>query len=250
MKKMNIYLLICILILSLVSCRKSDGKPTSTAIGSSDVDLNAKEDIVRKKEALLGNVVSDALKLYYENKGEVFDFALTIGGSIRYDAQLRPDGIYPKGTITVEMIDEMLPFGNSSAIVTVTGTQLKEMLERSVAQYPLAKGPFLQCSKEIKYKIDTLQSPQVINIDETQIVSPGSRIDSIYINGISYQASAEYRVLVSDYIAKGNDGYVTLKNLPSSSKKMFSDNQANAVKDYFLIESPIKPVFEGRIYFK
>lgn len=247
---MNVCFLLCILILSLISCRKSDGKPTSTAIGSSDVDLTAKEAIIRKKEALLGNVISDALKLYYENKGEVIDFVLMNGGAIRYDAQLRPDGVYPKGTITVEMIEEMLPFGNTSAIVTVTGTQLKEMLERSVAQYPLAKGPFFQCSKEIKYKIDTLQSPQVINIEETQIVSSGNRIDSIYVNGIPYQATTEYKVLVSDYIAQGNDGYVTLRNIPDASKKYFSDNQTNAVKDYFLIHSPIKPVFEGRIYFK
>jgi 5'-nucleotidase / UDP-sugar diphosphatase len=240
---------ICCIFL-LLACRKSDGKPTSTEIGTLAVDLTALQDVVRKKEALIGNLICDALKIYYENLGEEIDFVLINGGNIRFNAQLRPDGIYKSGTFTSEMVDEMLPFENSSYIVQITGTQLKEILERSVAQLPLAKGPFLQCSKEISYKIDTLANPQILNIEETQIENTGNRIDSIFINGESFNPNSVYKVLFSDYIGDGNDGFVTLKNLSSSFKKKFTDNQTNAVKDYVIINSIIEPKFENRIRFK
>lgn len=249
MKKLLYILLICVFNFALNSCRKSDGKPTSTEIGSTDYDLDASDNTIRKKEALLGNLISDAIKLYYINKGETIDFCLINGGNIRFDMQLRPNGIYPKGIITSEMVDEMLPFGNSSVIVELTGNELKEILERSVAQYPLAKGPFLQCSKEISYFVDTLKQSQVINLNETQIITPGSRIDSIHINGQAFSSSAVYLVLFSEYIAAGNDGFVTLKNIPTQKKKYFSDNQTSAVKDFFQLNSPVKPQIEGRIKF-
>ncbi len=250
MNKFVLLMLLFIVSGLIFSCRKSDGKPTSTEIGTSSIDLNAKETYIRKSEAEIGNFICDALKIYYENKGEQVDFVLINGGNIRYNSQLRPDGIYPKGMITSEMVDEMLPFENTSYIVQITGQQLKEILERSVAQYPLAKGPFLQCSKEIKYKIDTLQTPQILNIEETVIESPGHRIDSIYVNGTSYVPNKVYYVLFSDYIAEGNDGFVTLKNMAIIYKKKFSDNQTNAVKDYIIINGIIEPKKEGRIFFK
>ncbi|MES2589755.1 MAG: 5'-nucleotidase [Bacteroidota bacterium] len=241
---------ISFIFLSILSCRKSDGKPSSTEIGSSVVDLDANTNLIRKKEALIGNFVCDALKIYFEEKGEVIDFVLVNGGNIRFNTQERPNGIYPKGILTSEMMDEMLPFENASYLVQVTGNQLKEILERSLAQYPLAKGPFMQCSKELSFKIDTLNAPQILNIDETSIQSHGSRIDSIFVNGISVLPNAVYNVLLPDYIAEGNDGYVTLRNISPSLKKYLSDYQASALKDYVLVNSPIEPKIEGRIVFK
>lgn len=238
------------LLIIVFSCRKSDGKPTSTEIGSSAIDLNANENVIRKKEAVIGNLVCDALMTYFTQIGEEIDFVLINGGNIRYNSQNRPDGIYKKGMITSEMIDEMLPFANSSYIVQLTGSQLKQILERSVAQYPLAKGPFLQCSKEIRYKVDTNAVSQVINIEETQILTAGNRVDSIYINNETFLPNALYRVLFSDYVAEGNDGFVALKNINKSLKKFLSDNQTNAVKDYIIVNSPIEPKLENRIYFK
>ena len=242
-------MILLLLVLELASCRKSDGKPSSTEIGTSEVDLDASENLIRKKETLLGNLISDALKEYFDNKNEIFDFVLTNGGNIRFDSQLRPNGIYPKGILTSEMVDEMLPFGNSSVIVELTGAELKEILERSVAQYPLAKGPFLHPSKELFYQIDTTKQSQIINIDETVIITPGDRIDSILINGVCYSPTGIYNVLFSEYIGDGNDGYVTLKNLSSNKKKYFTEFQTNALKDYIILNSPISPKLEGRIKF-
>lgn len=246
---MKKYLVILFLLLLAVACRKSDGKPTETVIGSSTVDLDANQEVIRRKEALIGNFIADAILEYYLNKGQVADVAMINGGNIRFNTAFRPDGIYPAGNLTAEMMDEMLPFGNFSYIVTLKGSELKQILERSVAQYPLAKGPFMQISNGMVVYVDTLKQSQVININEDQIVSDGLRIDSIYFNDKKVIDTDILKVIFPDYIANGNDGYVTLKNLDPSKKILFEDNQTNAIKDYVILNSPIKPVLEGRIVF-
>src|SRR5688572_27156771 len=127
-----------ILALNLGGCRKNEPKPEATVIGIVEVDLDANKNLIRKKEALIGNFVTDGLSSIMRQKDYVFDFCLINSGAIRYDEENRPSAIYPAGSITNENILEMFPFGDVPVIVSMTGTQLKEVLERGVAQLPLA----------------------------------------------------------------------------------------------------------------
>lgn len=232
------------------SCQRKKRSPEPDIIGTLVVDLDAKEFVVRKREALIGNMIADAIKMDYENKGKAVDFTLVNGGSIRFSTSKRPDGIYIAGNFTTEMVNEMLPFGNTNVIVKITGKQLKEVFERSAARYPLAKGNFMQLSKEVKVLIDTTQAAQVLNIDETAIVSHGSRIVSIKINNVEYDNLALYSVGVSDFTAEGNDGYTTLRKLSGSLKEYTGEDMANVLKEYVIINSVIEPKLEGRILFQ
>jgi 2',3'-cyclic-nucleotide 2'-phosphodiesterase (5'-nucleotidase family) len=171
-------------------------------------------------------------------------------GSIRYSASKRANGIYPAGIITSEMVDEMLPFGDATVLVKLTGKEVKSVFERAAAQYPLAKGPFLQVSKEIQVTIDTNQSPQIINIDGSMIISPGNRISSIKIQEVMIDSSAVYTVAFPDFIAEGNDGYVTLRNIPAVLKDNLFENQSNAIKEYIILNTPVTPVIENRLKFQ
>lgn len=250
MKAKKIIFIFMISTALLESCRKDEQPPSATPLGTITVDLNANNYAVRKKEALIGNLICDAVKKDIENKGKTVDFVFVNAGSIRFSAANRPSGIYKAGVFTSEMIDEMMPFGDATVIVKLTGAQLKEVLERSVSQYPLAKGLFLQMSKEINISIDTLQPAQIINIDGTAIVSPGSRIQSIKIKSVNYDPAAMYAAAFPDFIAEGNDGYVTLKNIAASMKDNLVENQSNGVKEYIIVNTPVTPVIEGRILFQ
>lgn len=250
MKIFYIVVLSLIILLGFDSCKRKRYVPEPDVIGKLKVDLDANEFYIRKREALIGNFVADALKADYENKGKVVDFVLVNAGSIRFSSSKRPSGIYVAGDFSSQMADEMLPFGNSTAIVKISGKQLKEVMERSVAQYPQAKGPFMQLSKEIKIVIDTNQTAQVLNISNTAIVTHGSRIISIKINNVDYNEQAYYKVGVSDFIAEGNDGYVTFKNLSSSLKEFIGEDQANALKEYVITQETVEPFIEGRIVFQ
>lgn len=250
MKKNHIVFVLIVLLVVLNSCNKKRHVPEPSIIGVLAVDLNANEAVIRKKEALIGNLITDALKSDFDNHGKSVDFVLANAGSMRFSTSKRPSGIYPAGNFSIEMAHEMLPFGNVLATVKITGKQLKEVLERSVAQYPLAKGPFLQMSKEIKIVIDSTKTAQVINVENTAIITHGNRIVSIKINNVEYNDQAFYKVGVSDFMADGNDGFVTFKNLSQSLKETVGEDQANSLKEYVITKTPIHPKLEGRIVFQ
>lgn len=234
----------------LFSCRKNEEPPAPTVIGELTVAFDANDELIRKKEALIGNFITDGLSETIRLKGHELDFCLINAGAIRFDPQSRPSGIYPAGPITNNDIIEMLPFGDVAVIVTMTGTQLKEVLERSVAQYPLAKGPFLQLSKEIRITIDTLAAEQQLNAEETAIVSPGERITSIQINGSPYVPASIYKVLVISFMSDGNDGFVTFNSIPATQKIVFPDYLYSYITEYVIINTPITSVLDGRIQFQ
>lgn len=253
MKTKNSVSVCFILLTSLMmifSCRKDENVPTKTALGTITVDLNAIENVVRKKESLIGNMICDAIKVNIESKGKSVDFVMVNSGSIRYSKTKRPTGIYPSGIFTAEMVDEMMPFGDATVLVKISGKELRSVLERAVAQYPLTKGPFMQLSKEITISIDTNQSPQIINIDETAIINPGNRIQSVKIHTVNLDSTTVYTVAFPSFIAEGNDGFVTLKNISSSLKENLQENQSNAIKEYIILNSPVTPVLENRIVFQ
>lgn len=250
MKIKHIVILLLAILAGVASCQRKRRVPEPNVIGTILVDLNANEAVIRKKEALIGNMIADALKMDYDNHGKPVDFVIVNAGSIRFSTSKRPTGIYQAGSFSAEMADEMLPFANITAVVKITGKQLKEVMERSVAQYPLAKGPFMQLSKEIKVIVDTTKTAQVLNINNTAIVTQGDRIVSIKINDVEYNNQTVYKVGVSDFIADGNDGYVTFKNVSSSLKELVGEDQANALKEYVITKSPIEPKLEDRIVFQ
>lgn len=250
MRKHYIVVLILISLISFNSCQRKNRSPEPKVLGTLVVDLDANKIVVRKKEALIGNMILDAFKNDIENRNKAIDFFIFNGGDIRFSSTKRPNGIYPAGDFTAEMVDEMLPFGNTNVIVKVTGIQLKEIFERSVAQYPLDQGPFLQVSKEMQIVIDTTKSPQVLDINNTTIVSQGNRIVSIKLNNIPIDSLKEYNVGTSNYIAEGNDGYITFKTIPIELKEYIGEDQANALKEYVLTKSPVFPKLEGRIVFQ
>jgi 5'-nucleotidase / UDP-sugar diphosphatase len=239
------------IVMLIESCCKDDQiKPI--ALGEIKVDLNASKSLVRKNESLIGNLIADAMKADAESKEKRVDFAIMNGGGIRFNAETRPTGIYPAGLFTSGMIDEMLPFGNSNVIVQVTGKELKSIFERSVAALPLPQGPFLQVSKEIKILIDTTMEPQIIDelVEPNVIINDGERIRSIKINNIEYDPTNVYSLIVSDFIADGNDGYIMFKNIGQDKKEYLGEDQSGAVKEYIILNTPLIPLIEERITYE
>ena len=151
MKAKHIFLFLTLMLTAFyfVGCKKRTRTPEATTLGTITVDLNANNRVVRKKEALIGNLICDAIYKSLLSKGKTIDGAFVNGGNIRFNSEIRPNGIYPAGQFTDQMVTEMMPFGNEIMIVKVNGRQLKEIFERSLANYPVAKGPFLQISKGI-----------------------------------------------------------------------------------------------------
>ena len=96
------------------------------------------------------------------------------------------------------------PFGNSLVTLTLTGAQLKDVLEQ---QFSGCLGQtvtrILQPSATFGYQV--LADP-----DGSLTVNPadcGQRIYNMKINGAAVQPSSSYRVTINNFLSTGGDGF-------------------------------------------
>jgi 5'-nucleotidase len=105
----------------------------------------------------------------------------------------------PDGSVTYGQIFAMQPFGNNIVVKTLTGTQLKAMLEQ---QFKVDNGvpkikSLLVPSKGFRFTYD-LSKPE------------GQRIVSMTLKGRPVDPAKSYRVSVNNFLASGGDGFSVL----------------------------------------
>lgn len=177
----------------------------------SDVELNGdKAPGNRTEETNLGDLITDAMlwSLTEQNPGSITEvdpdniISLTNGGGIR--AWIHQGGISKKDINTV------LPFGNTVAVVYVTGAELLEALEASTFSTPGAVGAFPQVAG-IDFTIFTDKAYDA-NTDKypgSTYYGPHSiqRVVINSINGKPFDLNAKYAVITNNFVAAGGDTY-------------------------------------------
>ena len=106
----------------------------------------------------------------------------------------------PDGSITYGQAFAMMPFTNHVVVKTLTGAQLKALLEQQfqASSYPAGATP-------------SLLVPSVGFGFEYDLARPaGSRIVAIRLNGRAISPTARYRVAVNNYLANGGDSFSVL----------------------------------------
>jgi 2',3'-cyclic-nucleotide 2'-phosphodiesterase (5'-nucleotidase family) len=124
----------------------------------------------------LGNLIADALR----DAGQG-DVALINNGGIRTDLHA--------GTVTYGDLFELQPFANVLYRITVGGAALRAYLERLVAR----------------------QEPRVhvsgLTMDYDSTAAPGHRLGRVIMaNGARLDTTAQYRVILNDFMALGGEG--------------------------------------------
>ena len=161
-------------------------KELDVELGTTAVDLDSRSASVRSQETAIGNLIADAIRV---SVGA--DAAITNGGGIRGNKQ------YPAGAkISRRDILTELPFGNATALVEITGKDIKDALENGVSQIDIRGGRFPQISG------------MVIRVDAKAAV--GSRVTAIEIGGKPLDIAARYKVATNDFMLGGGDGYTPL----------------------------------------
>ena len=199
----------------------------------SAVDLDGSNKIARYHETNLGDLIADAM-LWHIKEGGMDAItvpadrvvALTNGGGIREDIKT--------GDVTKKAVNTVLPFGNTVAVVYVTGAELLEALEASTRSFPM--GGFPQVAG-IKYTIDDAkQFDQGEQYPDSTYYAPKSiqRVTIDSINGRDFDAKATYAVITNDFLASGGDTYYAFKN--ASSQFDTSIPMDEAVMDYIKTE--------------
>lgn len=128
------------------------------------------------RESNVGNLVTDIMR----EAGNA-DIAMLSSGSIRVDLN--------QGPVTMENVMDLFPFTDTLDVVSLTGTQVKELLEYS---YTLPYG---------------LAQFSGINTTYDSTKPEGKRLLSLSINGKPVKDNQQYKVATYSFAATGGDGY-------------------------------------------
>nr|WP_230684734.1 5'-nucleotidase C-terminal domain-containing protein [Cellulomonas sp. JZ18] len=165
-------------------------------VGPGPLPSTGRDD--RSRESTLGNLVADALldTLDAPERGGA-QIGVVNPGGLRNELFQAPDG-----TITYAEANAVLPFVNNLWTTTLTGAQVRTMLEQqwqTDEDGNVPSRPYLQLglSDNVSYTYDASR-PQ------------GERITSVTVDGAPLDPDAEYRIGTFSFLAQGGDNFRVL----------------------------------------
>ena len=167
-------------------------------------------------ESLMGNMVADAILDAFP----AFDFAVTNSGGLRQDIDTGP--------ITVGELIAAFPFPNTITQLEMTGRDLRQIFEHGAG---LTNG-ILQVSRGVE-----------VVYDESRPI--GQRIVKCHIKGLPLDDQRTYRVLTSNFLADGGDGFLTFKK--TLFYKRTGLEIVQAMTNYLRKFNTFTPTIEGRV---
>jgi 5'-nucleotidase len=173
-------------------------------IGSAQGDLTRTQSAVNGVtlgEETLGDVIADA---QYEatkaaNLGGA-QLAFMNPGGIRADLLYNAisGGGEPPGEVTYGEAFTVQPFGNSLVTKTMTGDQIRRLLQQQFAPCspnPSAGNRILQISSTFKYESDP------------NAAACADKIGRMWVNGVEVQPTDTFRVTMNNFLATGGDSF-------------------------------------------
>ncbi|WP_106496170.1 5'-nucleotidase C-terminal domain-containing protein [Lentibacillus sp. Marseille-P4043] len=189
---------------------------------------NPRGDVsVRNSETALGNLITDGMLKKAKTINSDTIIALQNGGGIRTNID--------EGPITYGEIMEVLPFGNTLATMEITGAELQQAFEHSVANVPSEFGGFLHISgMKLTYDSSKDTGERVVSME----LADGTPIDP----------DQTYVAATNAFTAMGGDGYEVFEEIYKDGRVQdlgLSDweNLKEHVVDLGTVETEI----EGRI---
>jgi 5'-nucleotidase len=145
-------------------------------------------------DSALGRLIADAQLSATSREGAVVAF--TNPGGMRSDLRFGTAA----GLVTYADLYAVQPFGNALVTMTLTGAQLKQLLEQQWSARGSERARILQPSRGLTYAWSPARPA-------------GDRVlaDSLRLNGRRVESAQNYRVTVNDFLALGGDGFSVLR---------------------------------------
>lgn len=186
----------------------------------------------RASESTLGNLVADSLvdALKPPDVGGA-EIGVVNPGGLRNELYFAPDG-----TVTYAEANSVLPFVNNLWTTSLTGAQLKTLLEQQWQTNPdgtVPSRPYLQLglSKNVNYTYDAARPA-------------GDRITSVRVNGAVMDPAKSYRIGTFSFLATGGDNFRILKEGTGTEDSGLVDRDAWI--QYLQEHTPVSPDFARR----
>jgi 5'-nucleotidase len=178
-------------------------------------------------ESVLGDIIADAqLAATRAEADGGAAVAFTNPGGIRSDIAKKPDG-----AATYADVFAAQPFRNQLVTLTLTGAQIKTMLEQQWLDP--ARPRILQVSNGFSYTWDGARPF-------------GERVvaGSMALNGRPVDPATTWRVTVNGFLAVGGDGFTVLKTGTAARIGIYD---VDALYAWFQANSPLSPAAPARI---
>ena len=149
-------------------------------------------------------------------------------GGIRADLSFAfsPGGEAP-GEITFGEGFTVQPFNNLVVTQTLTGAQLKEVLEQQFVGFGgQTVQRILQISAGFSYAYDSTKPP-------------GERVSELVLGGVAIDPAATYRVTSNDFLANGGDGFTKLT--AGTERATAPGFDVDALVSYLGTNAPVQP---------
>jgi 2',3'-cyclic-nucleotide 2'-phosphodiesterase (5'-nucleotidase family) len=142
-------------------------------------------------------------------------------------------GTIPAGPVTEEKVADLLTKPTETwAVVSLSGSELREALERSVSRAPQPHAGFLQVSG--------------ISMTYDQQQPRNSRIVNLTISGADVQPNQDYEVAMPLSLAKGGSGYFMIFG-EADIVRSGSDEMADAIVNFVEQKETVSYTGQGRI---
>ncbi|OZG62319.1 multifunctional 2',3'-cyclic-nucleotide 2'-phosphodiesterase/5'-nucleotidase/3'-nucleotidase [Bifidobacterium lemurum] len=162
-------------------------------------DLASEEN--RGVESTLGVLNADAAMWAANEHGQQADIGVINAGGLRADLDPNGDKI-----ITLKEAHDVLPFGNSTAVVTLTGAQLKALLEQqwqpAGASRPVQ---WLGLSSNVSYHYNLYTE----TINGTTL--PRGEVFDLTVNGEAVQDEDTFTIAGNPFLLTGGDNFTVFK---------------------------------------
>ncbi len=218
-----------------------DDANAQTAILRNQVIGTQQFDILRAPtrlfESAMGNMVTDAMRAKYPG----VDAAITNSGGLRQDLRCDPPSAGEASCeITWGEMFAVLPFGNRTVILTLTGAQLEDAFLNGFSPFcnpAIATGRFPQvsglsvtfaCSGTDAVVTGLWRAPD----GPSGTLTPIGPADTV-------------RIVTNDFMYTGGDGYTAFT--AGTDVLQPGDDLLQVAIDYVAANSPVAPVVEGRI---
>jgi 5'-nucleotidase len=159
---------------------------------------------------------------------------MTNPGGIRTDLLYNQiSGGEALGQVTYAEAFAVQPFSNSLVTMTLTGAQIKAVLEQQFVGcgQPAGGQKILQVSAGFTYTWSTS-------------AACGSKISNVQLNGVGIDPAASYRVTVNNFLASGGDGFT---GFTAGTALLTGRIDLDAFVDYLGAQSPVAPGPRDRI---
>ena len=194
-------------------------------------------DPTRLHESEMGNMVADAMREKYPG----VDAALTNSGGLRADLLMTPPSAgEAAGEITWGEMFAVLPFGNRTVILTLTGAQLRTAFLNGFSPFcnpAIATGRFPQISG-LKVQFHCDGTTPVVDGMWKAPQGPAGALTPI-------GDSDTVRLVTNDFMYTGGDGYTIFASGTNVAQP--GDDLLQVAIDYVKAHSPVDPQVEGRI---